>query len=102
MMVAPLLSEMKIDAGCTRRKKKNEFSGYISLSSHREKRTREEVTAGSLRSEEEGKGCIYERKRRLFAQSCSGHTWIWLQDKRNSTGWSKLLTGRTKEEDWFC
>jgi hypothetical protein len=75
MMVAPLLSEMKIDAGCTRRKKKNEFSGYISLSSHREKRTREEVTAGSLRSEEEeGKGCTHERERRLFAQSCSGHT----------------------------
>ena len=77
MMVAPLLSEMKIDAGCTRRKKKNEFSGYISLSSHRGKRTREEVTAGSLRSEEEEGGeerLLNERERRLFAQSCSGHT----------------------------
>jgi hypothetical protein len=31
-----------------------EFSGYISLSSHREGRTREEVTAGSLRSEKKG------------------------------------------------
>ena len=70
-MVAPLLSEMKIDVGCTRRKKKNEFSGYISLSSHREKRTREEVTAGSLRSEEEegGEGRLHTRKREKTVRS---------------------------------
>jgi hypothetical protein len=69
-MVAPLLSEMKIDAGCTRRKKKNEFSGYISLSSHREKRTREEVTAGSLRSEEgDGEERLHTRKREKTVRS---------------------------------
>jgi hypothetical protein len=31
-----------------------EFSGYISLSGHREERTREEVTAGFLRSGKKG------------------------------------------------
>jgi hypothetical protein len=41
-----------------------EFSGYISLSGHREGRTRGEVTAGSLRSEKKGgETKLHTRKR---------------------------------------
>jgi hypothetical protein len=64
MMVTPSLSEMKINADCTRKKNIIMFSGYISLSYRREGRTREDITAGSLRSEKKGgETKLHTRKR---------------------------------------